>query len=64
MADLIRTKVAVLRDPGPVGQSMPLRLGCPCGHREVIPFSATPLRIPCLCGRIYDQRGYVLKDRP
>ncbi len=56
------TKRAWIRDQNaPVGFPAKGKISCPCkGTPES--YFADGKNVNCLCGRIYDSKGYILKD--
>lgn len=57
-------KRALKREPGyPVGIPAPMYLDCECGHHLPIPeIKGMPMTYQCLCGRVYDARGWIVSQ--
>lgn len=55
------TKIAWIHD-GPPGVASPGHFNCPCGNviRDVE--FAGPGNHPCTCGRVWDGRGWLVKE--
>lgn len=56
------TKRAWIREPNyPIGRPAPGKIKCACNNSPLSEYGNNE-NVNCNCGRIYDSKGYILKD--